>query len=297
MKKCTICPRGCNADRTTGVGYCGVGEKFKVARAALHMWEEPCISGENGSGTVFFSGCNLGCCYCQNYAISRGQTGIEIDEDRLVEIFFELKAQGAHNINLVTPTHYVILLANALKRAKKEGLSLSVVYNCGGYESVESLKRLDGLVDVYMPDFKYWSNLLAMRYSNAKDYREIAQAAVAEMVRQRGKCVFDENGILQSGVLVRHMVLPSAYADAKKILAYLYQTYGDAIYMSIMSQYTPIGEAKYPILSQRVDRAAYDGVVDYALSIGIQNAFIQDGEAAQESFIPDFDNQGVIKTR
>lgn len=294
MENCKMCPRACGADRINGkVGYCGVGARFKLARAALHLWEEPCISGKNGSGTVFFSGCNLGCCFCQNASISRGQSGKEIDAKRLIEIFFELKAQGAHNINLVTPTHYASALAEVLATAKKSGLYLPIVYNCGGYESVETLKRLDGLVDVYMPDFKYWSNLLAQRYSKTKHYRETAQAAIAEMVRQRGSCVFDKDGMLQSGVLVRHMVLPQAYADAKKILSYLYTTYGHSIYMSIMSQYTPVGTPAYAVLAERITEEGYQSVLDYAESIGIENAFIQEGEAAKESFIPAFDNTGI----
>ncbi len=294
MEKCTVCPRVCGVDRTSGKGgYCGVGAAFKLARAALHFWEEPCISGKNGSGTVFFSGCNLGCCFCQNASISRGQSGKEVSAQRLCEIFFELKAQGAHNINLVTPTHYALQLIPVLETVKKEGLQLPIVYNCGGYERVETLKRLDGLIDVYMPDFKYRSNLLAARYSNAPDYCEVVQAAIAEMVRQRGSCVFDQNGMLTSGVLVRHMVLPGAHADAKQILRYLHQTYGEAIYMSIMSQYTPIGVPKYPVLANRVSERAYASVLDYAASLGIENAFVQEGEAAQESFIPDFDNTGI----
>lgn len=294
MEKCAICPRTCGADRAKGqMGYCSVGADFKVARAALHMWEEPCISGKNGSGTVFFSGCNLGCCFCQNVSISRGQNGKIISSERLAEIFFELKEQGAHNINLVTPTHYAASLAPVLEKAKTDGLDLPIVYNCGGYESVETLRRLEGLIDVYMPDFKYWSNLLALRYSKAKDYRETAQRAIDEMVRQRGNCRFDSDGMLISGVLVRHMVLPGAYADAKKILAYLHSTYGDSIFMSIMSQYTPIGTPKYPALEKRINPEAYDAILDYATSLGIENAFVQEGESAQESFIPDFDNTGI----
>ncbi len=289
-----MCPRACGADRENGqFGYCGVPAQIMLARAALHLWEEPCISGNNGSGIVFFSGCNLGCCYCQNASISRGQRGKIVSPQRLAEIFFELKAQGAHNINLVTPTQYALSLVPVLEYVKATGLDLPIVYNCGGYESVETLKRLDGLIDVYMPDFKYWSNLLAMRYSAAPDYRTVAQAAIAEMVRQRGKCQFDAEGMMTSGVLVRHMVLPGAYADAKKILYDLHRSYGDTIVISIMSQYTPIGEAKYPILSERVLQEDYESVLDYAAAIGIENAYVQEGEAAQESFIPDFDNTGL----
>lgn len=294
MDGCRLCPRRCGVTRENGnSGYCGTGAALKVARAALHHWEEPCISGKNGSGTVFFSGCNLGCCFCQNAEISRGQSGREISEQRLLEIFFELKAQGAHNINLVTPTHYAAVLEKVLVRAQAAGLELPIVYNCGGYESVETLRRLDGLVDVYMPDFKYWSSLLAMRYSNAKDYRAVAQTAVEEMVRQCGNGQFDKDGMMTRGVLVRHMVLPGAAADAKKILAYLYESYGDAIYMSIMRQYTPIGRAKYPILERRITQEEYSAVLDYAEAVGIKNAFIQEDECAQESFIPAFDNTGV----
>ncbi len=296
LTHCDICPRNCGANRQNGtLGTCHSGANISVARASLHMWEEPCISGENGSGTVFFTGCNLGCVYCQNAAISRGHAGKEISEDRLVEIFFELKAQGAHNINLVTPTHFLPAVLAVIKKAKNQSIGIPFVYNCGGYEKVEMLKRAEGLIDIYLPDFKYWSAALSAKYSHAPDYTEVAKAALWEMVRQKPACTFDESGLMTAGVLVRHMMLPGNVKDSRAVLSYLNDTYGDKIYISIMRQYTPPKEIKeqFPELARTIREPEYEKLVDYAISLGITQAFIQEGEAASESFIPAFDCRGI----
>ncbi|MBE7066477.1 MAG: radical SAM protein [Ruminococcaceae bacterium] len=292
--KCNLCPRKCNVDRSIQQGYCRVGDTLKVSRAAKHMWEEPCISGTEGSGTVFFSGCNLACVYCQNAEISRGHAGKEISVDRLSEIFIELQNAGCHNINLVTPTHYVDLICRALDIARKAGLKIPVVYNCGGYESVETLRKLKGYIDVYMPDFKYFDNKLALKYSKCPDYAGLAMAAIEEMFSQVGEPVFDNNGMMLRGLIVRHMILPSCSEDSKCVIKYLYDTYGDSIYISLMSQYTPMRQFdEFPELNRRIYSKEYNRVVDYAIELGIENAFIQEGKASVKSFIPQFDNSGV----
>lgn len=296
LKECRLCPRECGVDRLAGQkGRCGaVGEKVKVARAALHYWEEPCISGSRGSGAVFFSYCPLGCVYCQNREISRGDAGKEIPVSRLAEIFLELQGKQAHNINLVTPTHYVPQIILALREAKEKGLSIPVVFNCGGYEKPETLKLLEGLVDVWLPDFKYVSTEHAAKYSGAADYLENAKAALSEMVRQAGKPVFDIHGIMTRGVIVRHLVLPGMSKESKKILRYLHRTYGDRIYLSIMSQFTPLENVKdYPEIDRTVTETEYENLLDFAVNIGIENAYIQEGGTADESFIPPFDCEGV----
>ncbi len=295
MQDCTLCPRQCHVNRQVGeTGYCRSGSVVKAARAALHFWEEPCISGEKGSGAVFFSGCNLGCVYCQNRWISGGAAGKEISIPRLAEIFFELQEKGAWNINLVTPTHYVPQIKEALIMAKKAGLQLPVVYNCGGYEQVESLKTLRGLVDVYLPDFKYFSPQVAEAYSNAPDYPQVAKAAMKEMFQQVGLPVFDGEGRMTKGVIVRHLTLPGQLADSKRILATLFKRYGNQIFYSIMNQFTPLsGLERYPELNRRVSAEEYDELIDFAVELGIENGFIQEGGTAEESFIPSFDGEGI----
>lgn len=299
--KCTLCPRNCGVDRDNGkIGYCGQTDKVYVARAALHMWEEPCISGKEGSGTVFFCGCTLRCIFCQNHQIALGKAesgdkiGKEISIDRLKEIFLELQEKGANNINLVTGTHYIPQIAMALKVAKEEGLKIPIVYNTSGYEKTESLQILDGLVDIYLPDMKYVSKELSKEYSNASDYFEMASKALEEMVRQVGEAQFDTRGYMTKGVIVRHLVLPGSTRDSKAVLDYLWNTYGNNIYLSIMNQYTPMEQIKnHPLLSRKVTKREYSKVVDYALSLGWENAFIQEGETAKESFIPGFNGVGV----
>lgn len=295
MEKCNICPRNCNVDRSVSVGFCSMNDKVKIARAALHMWEEPCISGERGSGTVFFSGCNMKCVYCQNKDISTGGFGKEITVRQLAQTFLNLQSQGALNINLVTPTHYTLQIIQAVKLARRQGLCLPIVYNTSGYEKVETLRLLEGIVDVWLPDFKYMDSETAKKYSRAADYPQIAMAAIDEMVRQAGKCVFDNDGIIQKGVIIRHLVLPGQARAAKKAVKYLHGKYGDNVFISIMSQYTPCTDlSAFPEINRKTTQAEYDRVVDYAVDIGIENGFIQDGEAASESFIPPFDLKGVL---
>lgn len=294
--RCRLCPRDCKADREHGQkGVCGVaGSGIYCARAALHMWEEPCISGQMGSGTVFFSGCPLGCVYCQNHTISDAAIGKEISVKRLAEIFFELENKGAANINLVTPTHYTPEIIEALKIAKKEGLSIPIVYNCSGYERVKTLQMLEGLIDIYLTDFKYMDKELAIRFSKAADYPEIAKAALKEMVRQVGEASFDENRMMKKGVIVRHLLLPGHLINAKEVVQYVYTTYQDKVYISLMNQYTPLKEiADMPELNRHVTKREYNRLVDYATSLGVENGFIQEGKTAKESFIPAFDYEGV----
>lgn len=298
MRCCRLCPRNCGVDRMAGQrGYCGADARLLVARAALHMWEEPCISGEAGSGAVFFSGCSLGCVFCQNRQIAKAQRGTEVSAERLARIFLELQEQGAHNINLVTAGHFLPQVAAALSLAKEKGLSVPVVYNSGGYEKPEALRLLEGLVDVYLPDFKYMDGDLAQRYSHAPDYPEAAKLALAEMVRQAGEPVFDARGILTRGVIVRHLLLPGHVRDSKSVVEYLYKTYGNQIYLSLMNQYTPMPDtAGDPLLSRRVTSREYRRLIDHALSLGVENGFIQEGKTARESFIPEFDGTGVSET-
>ena len=245
MTDCVLCPRNCHVDRTKGRrGFCGMPGEIYGARAALHMWEEPCISGKKGSGAVFFSGCGLRCCFCQNRDIAIGKSGLEITEDRLAEIFLELQEQGAANLNLVTGAHYVPQIIAALDLAREQGLRLPVVYNSSGYEKVETVKMLEGYVEVYLPDYKYAESNLAEKYSRAEDYPETAAAAIAEMVRQTGPAVFDEEGYMRRGTIVRNLVLPGHTRNSIKVLEYLHRTYGNQIYISIMNQYTPVFEQK-----------------------------------------------------
>lgn len=340
MENCMLCPRECGVNRKNGeTGVCGQTAAIKAARAALHMWEEPCISGQNGSGTVFFSGCNLGCVFCQNHNIATGKAGIEISIERLAEIFLELQEKGANNINLVTAGHFVPQVVEALKQAKQQGLFLPVVYNTSSYEKVETLRLLDGYVDIYLPDLKYVDSTISNRYSHAADYFTYASAAIAEMVQQVGEPefvfertagrtasaielpsdekkkvsnqqnnrIFDaaeyqerseagESLLMKKGVIVRHLVMPGCVEDSKRVISYLLKTYGNQIFISIMNQYTPLPQCReYPELSRRVTEAEYDAVVDYAIELGIENGFIQEGDVAEESFIPEFDGEGIVR--
>lgn len=318
---CALCPRECHINRIAGqTGYCGQTGNILAAQAALHMWEEPCISGTNGSGAVFFCGCNLRCVYCQNYDIASscnadGSAGKIISVSRLAEIYLELQEKGAHNINLVTPTHYIPQIIESLEIAKRNGLRLPIIYNTGCYEKMEILKKLEGYIDIYLPDLKYFSPDISRRYSNAPDYFKHASAAISEMFRQVGIPVFDtpivsdgkaprpaedstqdisETTLMKKGVIVRHLLLPDCSKDSRDILQYLHQTYGNKIYMSIMNQYTPMPRAAaIPSLNRRITEKEYDALIDYAISLGIENAFIQEGGAASESFIPAFDGEGI----
>lgn len=292
---CLLCPRKCGINRSTGqTGVCGVSSEIKVARAALHYWEEPCISGKRGSGAVFFSGCSLHCVFCQNREISDGKEGKVISKERLSDIFMELADKGANNINLVTPGQYIPDIVWAVNDAKSRGMKLPIIYNTSGYENVTELKLLEGIVDVYLPDFKYMDSTLSARYSRAKDYPSVAKQALSEMVRQQPDVVIDDaTRLIQKGVIVRQLLLPGHVNDAKAILKYLHDTYQDSIYISMMSQFTPIALKDYPEINRTVTRREYERLIDYAIKIGITNAFIQEGNVAKDSFIPAFDCEGV----
>lgn len=294
-ENCLLCPRKCGINRSTGqTGVCGVSSEIKVARAALHYWEEPCISGKRGSGAVFFSGCSLHCVFCQNREISDGKAGKVISKERLSDIFMELADKGANNINLVTPGQYIPDIVWAVNDAKSRGMKLPIIYNTSGYENVTELKLLEGIVDVYLPDFKYMDSTLSARYSRAKDYPSVAKQALSEMVRQQPDVVIDDaTGLIQKGVIVRQLLLPGHVNDAKAVLKYLYDTYHDHVYISMMSQFTSIALKDYPEINRTVTRREYERLVDYALEIGITNAFIQEGDVAKDSFIPAFDCEGV----
>ena len=294
---CNQCPRKCNKERregdTASYGYCQVSVRPKVARAALHFWEEPCISGEEGSGTVFFSGCNLRCVYCQNVEIAAGVRGKEISVERLAEILLDLQEKGANNINLVTPSHYYMQIKEALLLVK-EKLHIPVIANTSSYESVEVLREMEGLIDIYLADYKYASRELAAKYSHAADYPQVAAEALKEMFRQIGEPEFDDRGMMRKGIIVRHLLLPGGKEDSKEVLKFLYETFGDSVFISIMNQYTPLSHVeKYPELNRRVTEEEYEEIVDYAIELGIENGFIQEGETAEESFIPAFDGEGV----
>lgn len=298
MEKCTLCPRNCFVNRKLGEkGVCGQTSTLKVARAALHYWEEPCISGEKGSGAVFFSGCALHCVFCQNQEIANGSVGKEISNERLSEIFLELQQKGANNINLVTPGQFVPQIVSAIEHARNQGLELPIIYNTSSYENVDTIKKLEGIVDIYLPDFKYMSEELSARYSHAPDYSKVAKKVVAEMVRQMGEASFYEKEgqeLMRRGVIVRHLILPGCIQDSKNVIRYLYETYGDNVYLSIMNQFTPLKNVEqYPELNRRLTEEEYDEVVDFAIDLGVENGFIQEGETAEESFIPDFNCEGV----
>lgn len=296
MSDCTLCPRNCHVNRAVGkTGFCGQTAELTAARAALHFWEEPCISGTCGSGAVFFSGCNLQCIFCQNYNIALGRSGHIIASERLSQIFLELQTKGAANINLITGSHFIPQIAYALEQAKSRGLSIPIVYNTGTYEKVSSLKLLEGLVDIYLPDLKYRSSDLSRKYSHAEDYFETASAAIAEMFRQTGTPVIDQKtGLMKRGIIVRHLLLPGQSADSKRILRYLHDTYGNDIYVSIMNQYTPLQQvAAIPELNRTVTDREYEKILNFADKIGIERGFMQEGQTAMESFIPEFDGEGL----
>ena len=291
-EKCNLCARNCLVDRRYKRGYCNMSDELYVSRAALHFWEEPPISGTRGSGTIFFSGCSLSCVFCQNREISRGRTGKAVTVERLSEIMTNLQKQGAHNINLVTPTHYIPSIVSAISDARSRGLSIPIVYNTGSYDNVSALRLLEGLVDIYLPDLKYYTEKTASDFSSAKDYPAVSRSAIAEMVRQVGEPVFNEEGIMLRGVIVRILLLPGRVAEAKLSLKYLIDTYGDKIYISLMNQYTPMSGMKPP-LNRRVTHEEYEDLIAYAEKLGLKNGFTQEFGTAEESFIPSFDNTGV----
>ena len=310
MEQCRLCGRRCGINRTIRAGRCGMTERVYAARAALHMWEEPCISGKEGSGTVFFTGCPLGCVFCQNREIALGRRkvpqknigsrdetiGVPVTVEQLAETFLDLEGQCANNINLVTPTHFVPQIIRAVRIARARGLAIPIVYNTGSYETEETVRSLEGTVDVFLPDLKFMDPEISDRYAKAPDYFEVAEKAIRGMVEIAGQPTFDERGMMKRGVIVRHMVLPGHTKDSKRIIGYLHETYGEKIYVSIMNQYTPmpgIGD-EFPELARRVTKREYGRVVDYAIELGMENVFIQEGPTAAESFIPDFDGTGLI---
>lgn len=292
LNRCTLCPRRCGADRAHGqTGVCGQTDKIKAARASLHMWEEPCISGTKGSGTVFFSGCGLRCVYCQNESIVNGDGGI-VSKDELGEIFLKLQGAGAHNINLVTPLHFAPQIADAVLSVR-DRLLIPVAVNCGGYELADTLKIFDGIADIYLPDFKYAFSETAEKYSNAPDYPEVAKAAVAEMVRQIPETVFDKNGIMQRGVIVRNLLLPGSLKNSKAVVKYLSETYGGSIILSLMCQYTPM-KTPFAELDFKTPAREYEKLIDYAEKLGVKRAYIQDSESSSAEFIPKFGKNSII---
>ncbi|MBO5371375.1 MAG: radical SAM protein [Lachnospiraceae bacterium] len=313
-ENCRLCPRNCGKNRNFGeVGICGRTSEIFLARASLHMWEEPCISGKSGSGTVFFSGCSMHCVFCQNGEIANGKVGKRVTTEHLIEIFLKLQEKGANNINLVTADHYVPTVADALAKAKAQGLRLPIVYNTGSYITTDALRCLEGLIDIYLPDFKYYSSKIAQKYAKAKDYPAVAKAAIAEMVRQTGKPIFynkednrlltaeeyndfsgNEEILLKKGTIVRHLLLPDCVKDSKDIIRYLLENYGTDIYISILNQYTPVKKfIDYPELNRKITESEYEEVIDFAIAMGIENGFVQEGNTADESFIPAFDYEGI----
>ena len=294
LKNCKLCPRNCGVDRTKRAGFCGAGEKIRVALVSLHKWEEPCLVGENGAGTVFFSHCNLKCVYCQNFEISSGGRGEEISIERLAEIFLEQQARGAANVELVTPTHYVPQICAALDLAKANGLKLPVVYNTSAYENLSTLELLRDRVDIFLPDLKYFSDETAVTFSRAPNYFNAASAAIRKMVELVGAPAFSATGNMTRGVIVRHLILPNFRRDSIKILDWLYENFGDRIFISLMNQYTPVFRAgEYKKISRRLTTFEYDSVVKHAVEIGVENCYIQIGRTAEEKFIPRFDGSGV----
>lgn len=288
---CRDCPRECSVDRNSAVGICGVGEQIRVARAAPHFWEEPCISGTRGSGTVFFSGCSLGCVFCQNYEVSHRSFGADVSETQLMRIFDRLIEQGVHNINLVTPTHYTRMLARVLSQYHSP---VPVVWNSGGYEKVETLKMLEGLVDIYLPDIKYYNGTVAEKYSLAPDYFEYASQAITEMCRQTGGLVTDDCGIAQSGVILRHLVLPGNVSQAFKVFEWAADNLPQGIAVSLMRQYVPYGKAmELPPLNRRLSAREYALAKHKILSLGFENCYFQQSESASQDFIPNFDLTGI----
>ncbi len=292
--RCNICPRKCNVYRLQSKGFCGVsGEKMRVGRVSLHHWEEPCISGTNGSGTIFFGGCNLKCIYCQNKILSQGNAGKSVTQKQLVDAMLRLQERGAHNINFVTPTHYADHVISLVKQARSLGLAIPIVYNTSGYESVETISKLKGTISIYLTDFKYSDDSLAQKYSGVSDYTKTAFDALLAMCRQIDKNIFNRDEIMQQGIIVRHLVLPGQVENSKKVLKLLYDQFGNSILYSIMNQYTPIENLQCDELYRQVTSKEYDEVINYALDLGICNAYIQDGDTQKESFIPLFDGEGI----
>lgn len=293
LESCYLCPRNCGVNRYQTVGVCGAGSKIKVAHYGLHMWEEPIISGETGSGTIFFSYCNLKCIFCQNYKISSGGYGKEITNKRFCELCLDLQKQGANNINLVTPTHYVPQIVESIHKIKDKNLTIPIVYNTSSYENVSTIHMLNGIVDIYLADLKYYDDKVACQYSHVTNYFRFATLAIDEMVKQVGKFVI-ENHLMKRGVIVRILILPGHIDDAKHLIKYLYDTYHDTIILSLMNQYTPLHTfKKFPNLNRKLSEEEYQEVIDFAIDLGVEYAFIQEGNTQSESFIPNFDCSAI----
>lgn len=312
LNECTLCHRNCKVNRNDNqMGFCKASNKVRIARASLHLWEEPPISQGNGSGTVFFSHCNFKCVFCQNHDISQGTekniniqnpingacvAGMEVSINRLSEIFLELQEKGANNINLVTPTHYVPQIIEALKIAKKNKLTIPILYNTNGYDSIETIKSLNGYIDIYLPDFKYFNDKYAIKYSKANDYASNAIKVIDEMISQVGDPQFDSKGNILKGVIVRHLMLPGLLFDSKKVIDLIYNRYGDNIYISLMNQYVPMFKAyDYPEINKPLNPKHYDSLINYAVELGVTNGFIQDEGTNTTNFIPNFNLEGVKK--
>lgn len=291
LKNCKICPHKCGIDRLDGkIGRCKCDDKVKIALASLHFFEEPCISGKNGSGTVFFSNCNLNCIYCQNYEISQQSKGKEIAIEHLADIFIKQQNKGANNINLVTPTMYVPQIIKAIKIAKINGLKIPIIYNSNGYENVETIKLLKGYIDVYLPDFKYYSNELGKKYSNIDNYFEIATSAIKEMYNQVGTSEFDENGLIKKGVIIRHLILPNHMQNTKNILKWIKENMPNDVYVSVMAQYFPTYKAKEEgLLNRKITHKEYNEIEKYLFMLGLENGYMQDLGEHEEEYVPDFD--------
>lgn len=295
LKCCKLCSRNCGINRLNKeLGFCKASEKIKIAKVSLHKWEEPCISGTNGSGTIFFSNCNLKCVFCQNYKISSENFGKEVTIERLSEIFLEQQKIGAHNINLVTPTHYIPQIKQALHIAKSNGLYLPILFNTNSYASLDAIKSLNGYIDVYLPDIKYFDDKYAIKYSSAPNYFKCASKNIEEMINQVGKVKLDKDGIIKSGVIIRHLMLPGLLFDSKKIMDYIANNFSDSVYISLMNQYTPMHDAsKFKELNKCLNPKHYEKMIDYCISIGLINGFFQDSGTSSTNFVPDFNLSGV----
>lgn len=295
LNSCRLCPRNCNINRNIGeLGFCNSGSAVKLARVSLHQWEEPCLSGTKGSGTIFFSNCNLRCVFCQNHKISQEYTGKEVSIERLSEIFLEQQARGAHNINLVTPTHFVPQIIEGIKLAREAGLSLPIVYNSNGYENIETIKALKGIIDIYLPDLKYYNNKYAIKYSKVQNYFQFASKAIIEMVSQVPAPIFTKDGLMLKGVIIRHLMLPGLLFDSKKVIDFIHNKFGDSVYLSLMNQYTPMFNAsKYPEINKPLNQDHYETLVDYCISKGITKGFMQEEGTVSESFVPNFNLAGI----
>lgn len=294
-EKCDICPRKCNINRYKELGFCRQSNTIKIAKTTLYQYEEPCISNKNGSGAIFFTGCNLRCVFCQNFELSFNNFGEEITVDRLSEIMLELQSKGADNINLITPDIYIPSIKEAIIKAKENNLNIPIVYNTNSYTNIEYIKELDGLIDVYMPDLKYYDDQYSIKYSKCNNYFEIASNNIKEMYKQVGNPIYDDNGKLLKGVIVRHLMLPGLSNDTKKILDHLYNTYHDNVIISLMNQYTPINVQNYPEINKKIDNNDYYDMIDYAYNLGIENCYCQEDETQKESFIPKWDLEGIKK--